>query len=223
VASNPLPAWWGKNRKRVFAALAVLLALWVLFGGGRKPETKQQNIPKGYPSAGRPLLVHAPSNPADPLPLVLVLHEDHSSPADIERVSNASKVADRRDFAVVYPEAVNGTWRVADPRGADMDMGYLRDVVDYVAKQTKINKNRVYIWGYGLGGGPFALDAACTKSDHMFAVVGVVGKFDPEPVDTCKKNKVANVRVLRAKDVNWTKKTTDALWDGSQPEKSTRR
>jgi polyhydroxybutyrate depolymerase len=209
VASNPIPALWGKHKKKIIIGGVVVVVLWGFLASRDKPETVSKTIPDGYASAGRELFVHAPGDPSDPVPVVLVLHDDSSTAAEIERESDASKLADRQDFAVVYPEAVGGMWRVPDPRGADTQ--YLRDVVQYVSGEYKVDTKRVYIWGHGEGG-LLALDAACSGTDRSFAAVAAVGKFEPAPAVACP----AGVGKKLVPEEKWTEKITKNLWSFSK-------
>jgi polyhydroxybutyrate depolymerase len=214
VAANPLKKQsekikkWVKSNK-IAVGVIVVLALWFLFFK-EETETVSKTIPDGYASAGRQLYVHAPGGTDDPLPLVLVLHDDSSKATETERDSDASTLADRKNFAVVYPEAVGGLWRVADPRGADAQ--YLRDVVQYVSQDYKIDSRRVYVWGLGEGG-KLALEVACVGTDRVFAAVGVVGQFGSE-LPPCPAD--LGVGDVRRADASWNEDATDYLWDESK-------
>ncbi len=213
VVSNPLKAGkqlWTKNRRRVLIIGAVLVVAWVFVSRSGNPDTERAKIPAGYASAGRELAVHADSSPSRPLPLVLVLHDDNSDASTIEKASKASMLADRRGFAVVYPEAVGSEWRLDDPQGADVQ--YLRDVVRYVSRErSKIDPSRIYIWGAGEGGRA-ALMVACGAlgNDQKFATVGVVGPVGQAP--SCP----SEVHVRHVEETKWNESTTRDLWDFSR-------
>jgi polyhydroxybutyrate depolymerase len=210
VVSNPLAGWWDKNKTKVLVAGAAILVVFVFVSFGDSPKTERVAIPKGYPSVDRELLVHAPKDPKSPVPLVLVLSDDNMDVKTIERESKASKLADRRHFAVAYPEPVAGTWRVDDPSGADAQ--YLRDVVRYLAeKRTAVDPDRVYVWGLGEGA-RMALTVACANRPPVFAAVGVVGQFDPEPGPTCR-DRVPEARVA---STGWSNDVTTKLWNFSK-------
>ncbi len=217
VVSNPLKTGkelWAKNRRRVLIIGAVVVVALVYVAHLNKPRTERAKIPKGYVSEGRELEVHAKARPDKPLPLVLVLHDDINinNAAAIEKVTKASKLADLKDFAVVYPEALASTWQVDDPRRIDMQ--YLRDVVQYVAKErSRIDLSRVYIWGLGEGGSA-ALAAACEApapgQKPLFAAVGVVGTVKEPP--SCP----SQVQRRSVNGMNWDENTTRQLWDFSE-------
>lgn len=213
VASNPLAGWWGKNKRTVYIVLAVVVVLWVFVGRGGGSKTKSAEIPKDYGSAGRELLVHAPGDPKKAIPLVLILHDNNAQAKDLDHDSGAGSVANSRDFAVAYPEAVGGTWRIDSPDGADAR--YLRDVVTFVSdKKSKIDPSRVYIWGEGEGA-RMALTAVCAPGQQVFAAIGVVGQFTQDPQAPCG-DRVPKVRVA---DIDWGKKVSEQLWTESAKNK----
>ncbi|ETA03622.1 plasmid partitioning protein [Frankia sp. CcI156] len=206
VVSNPLAGWWGKNKRTVLIVGVVIVVVWGYLGTRDRPKTQRVSLPGDYASAGRELLVQAPSDPANPLPLVLILHDDNADAKSLDRQSDAGKLANSRDFAVAFPEAVGGTWRIDGPEGADVR--YLRDVVRFVStKRTKVDPNRVYVWGIGEGA-RLALTAACAPGKPEFAAVGVVGQFDPEPGPTCQDR----VPEGRAPEASWDRKVSETLW-----------
>ncbi|MEX5632947.1 plasmid partitioning protein [Parafrankia sp. FMc2] len=209
VASNPLAGWWGKNKKNVIIVGVALVAVWWLVAGRGRPEVEQVDIPDDYPSAGRELRVQAPSDPDEPLPLVIILHDDNADAKSLEEASDASSLASRRDFALAFPEAVAGTWRLDDPNGPDLQ--YLRDVVRFMDEErTDVDLDRVYVWGIGEGA-RLALLAACGPGDPVYAGVGVVGQFETEPGPTCD----AVTPHGRVAETAWDDDVTDALWDFS--------
>ncbi|WP_308301552.1 PHB depolymerase family esterase [Frankia sp. AiPa1] len=209
MASNPLAGWWGKNKRTVYIVAAVVVVAFVFVQRGGGPKTKHDTMPKDYGSAGRELLVHAPSNPKKPIPLVLILHDDNTSAKTLDHDSKAGKVANEKTFAIAYPEAVGGTWRIDSPTGPDAQ--YLRDVVTYVStKKSEIDPKKIYIWGVGEGA-RLALMAVCDTGKPTFAAVGVVGQFTQEPRSPC----AGRVPEARVAETDWTKKVSEALWKAS--------
>lgn len=209
VAANPLAGWWGKNKRTGYIVAAVVVVLWVFIQHDSGPKTKRDAIPKGYGSSGRELYVHAPGSPRKPIPLVLILHDDNTSARTFDHDSKAGSVANEKTFAVAYPEAVGGTWRIDGPDGPDAR--YIRDVIDYVStKKSKIDPNRIYIWGVGEGA-RLALTAVCSAGTPAFAVVGVVGQFTQEPQSPC----AGRVPVERVAETDWDKKVSETLWKAS--------
>lgn len=211
VASNPLAGWWGKNKRTVYIVAAVIVVLYLFIGNNGGTKTKRVTMPKEYGSAGRELLVHAPGHPKNPIPLVLILHDDNAAAKNLDHDSGAGSVANSEDFAVAYPEAVGGLWRIDGPDSPDAQ--YIRDVVSFVAdRKSKIDLNQVYIWGVGEGA-RLAQTTVCGGAKPVFAAVGVVGQFTQEPQSPCP----ARAPQERVAETKWNKKVSEALWKASEP------
>lgn len=211
MASNPLAGWWGKNKRTVYIVAAVIIVLWVFIGTNGGTKTKRVTMPKDYGSAGRELLVHAPGHPKKPIPLVLILHDDNVTAKSLDHDSRAGSVANDEDFAIAYPEAVGGLWRIGGPDSPDAQ--YIRDVIAFVAdKKSKIDPNRVYIWGVGEGA-RLAQTVVCGGGKPIFAEVGVVGQFTQEPQSPCP-GRAPQDRVAETK---WNRKVSETLWKASSP------
>jgi polyhydroxybutyrate depolymerase len=181
VAANPLSAWWKKNSKTAVIAVVVIAVLWTLAHGNGAAKTKEKEIPDQYASKGRVVLIHAKQKSKSAVPLVLVLSDDNTKTKVFETDSGASALADRKHFALVYPEPVASQWQV-DANGADAQ--YLKDIIAYMSTNwTAVDTSRVYIWGLGEGA-RLALALACANP-AQFAAVGVVGQFDPDPGPNC--------------------------------------
>jgi polyhydroxybutyrate depolymerase len=179
--ANPLSDWWKKNSRTAVIAAVVIAVLWTFAHGSGSAKTTEKELPDKYASKGRLVLIHAKKNSKSALPLVLVLSDDNTKTKVFETDSGASPLADRKHFALVYPEPVASQWQV-DPNGADAQ--YLKDIISYLSTDwTKVDSRRVYIWGLGEGA-RLALAMACANPDQ-FAAVGVVGQFDPDPGPNC--------------------------------------
>jgi polyhydroxybutyrate depolymerase len=180
VATNPTE-WFKKNRRNVLVAVVVVAVLWSVAHGSGSPKTTEKELSDQYASKGRLLLIHAKTKAKNPVPLVLLLSDNNTKTKAFETDSDASTLADRKHFALVYPEPVASTWQV-DPNGADAQ--YLKDVISYMSTDwTKVDTSRVYIWGLGEGA-RLALALACANP-AQFAAIGVVGQFDPDPGPNC--------------------------------------
>jgi polyhydroxybutyrate depolymerase len=141
----------------------------------------------------RSYVLHLPptGSSGGPLALVLVLHGAGGNARVIEQQTGFSDEADWRGFAVAYP---NGTadegaeapspgrprlrvWNaghccgIASEREID-DVGFLRALVEEIARELPIDRRRVYAAGLS-NGGMMAYRLACEASDS-FAAVGVV-------------------------------------------------
>jgi polyhydroxybutyrate depolymerase len=207
VAANPLPAWWGKHRKAVVIAVVAIFVLYLFAHGSGSAKTAEKDMPSRYESKGRVLLVHAKRNAKKAVPLVLVLPDNNTKTKVFETDSGASKLADRKNFALVYPEPVAGEWQV-DAGGSDAQ--YLMDIITYMSEDwTAIDPKRIYIWGLGEGA-RLALALACADPTR-FAAVGVVGQFDPDPGPNCQDQ----VPTDRERQASWDDDLSGNLWSFS--------
>jgi polyhydroxybutyrate depolymerase len=102
----------------------------------------------------REFLVHVPTsyNGTDSVPLIVALHGAGQSISSLESQSGLSKKSESAGFIVVYPKGIlNNAWN-QDITGAD-DIGFISDMLDSLSGRFKIDKNRVYVTGFSIGGG----------------------------------------------------------------------
>src|SRR6185295_14005625 len=97
-------------------------------GGARRTRRVSVPVP-GEPA--RSALVHVPGRHAARMALVLALHGAYGNGAFMEGYSGLSKLADRKGFAVVYPDAAGPRWRIGAGDGGD-DVRFLDTLLDRV-------------------------------------------------------------------------------------------
>jgi len=172
--ANPLANVTAALKKpQTILIVLVLIIGWAVLSG-RGPSTKTRTLPDKYTSHGRTYVLHTEHGIDKPRPLVIVLHGWNQSADEVAKISGASGYGDRRNFSVVYPMGIDEGWNAGGCCGdsrAD-DVQYLADVVDDAAQHTKVDRKRVYIWGFS-NGGMMAWRAACARRD-VFAAAGVV-------------------------------------------------
>lgn len=102
------------------------------------------------------------------------MHGLYQSPIRVERATAASAFSESHHFTLVYPIGVNEDWNAGDccRRDKANDLGYLVDLVHYVATTTPVDLHQVYIWGFS-NGGMMAWRAVCQTKD-VFAAAGVM-------------------------------------------------
>jgi polyhydroxybutyrate depolymerase len=132
----------------------------------------------------RRFVLVVPETAPRPAPLVIVLHGFLGNPTEVEEDTGMTGVAEEEGFAVVYPEGYGRPrrWR-SDPRLGDLDVAFVRDLVELVGGAFAIDRARVYAAGMSNGGG-MAARLACNASDLVAAVAGVAGAYftgDCEP------------------------------------------
>ena len=98
--------------------------------------------------------VYAPSNLGENRPLLIFCHgynQDanwmQNSEFKNETVSMEA-VCDTAKFVVVFPNGINKAW---DTSG-DRDINFVKAIIDKMVTQHKIDRNRVYLGGFSMGG-----------------------------------------------------------------------
>lgn len=182
------------SASRVSPVLASLLAVVVLVGSsacqnGTRSEAspdRRELLPPAGSSAHdlrvgddeRSYRLFVPSTATSgghALPLVVVLHGGFGSGEQAERSYGWDAVAQREGFVVVYPDGLKRAWNVGGGccgtpgRTRVDDVGFVVDVVEDVAAQLPIDRDRVFATGIS-NGGMLAYRLACDTS--VFAAVG---------------------------------------------------
>jgi len=127
----------------------------------------------------RQYVVHVPSGYAETtrVPLMLVIHGAHNTPALVRGWSQMNPVADQNGFIVAYPAGLdcwNAGGILPGCTAADDDVGFLKAVVKDVESHACIDQKRVYITGIS-NGSIMAQYMGCQAADVFAAVGGVAG------------------------------------------------
>jgi len=115
------------------------------FGGGKSiNDYKREQV------AGRDIHVYAPSNLKANSPLLLSLHGMDQDPNYQQSNTHWETLADTEGFVVVYPRGGTGmsTWDIQGTK----DTNWVVQIIDQMAKDYNIDKNRVYLSGFSMGG-----------------------------------------------------------------------
>jgi len=96
----------------------------------------------------RQMIVYAPKNLGENRPLLISMH-GASQGMDYQRDhAQFEAVADTAKFLVVYPNGIDKSWDL----GSMKDINFILDIIDAMYTKYKINKNRVYLSGFSMGG-----------------------------------------------------------------------
>lgn len=96
----------------------------------------------------RQVYVYAPQNIRSHRPLLISMHGMNQ---DINYQKNQAKwesVADTANIVVAYPSGENKSWDIS----GDKDTKYLISIIDKLSQDYKIDKSRVYLSGFSMGG-----------------------------------------------------------------------
>jgi len=163
--------------------------------------------------AGRPYDLYVPKSvdKSKPAALVLAFHGygDNDDGPGLERFFQLEPVADSEGFLYVTPNGTkdlggqrfwNGTDACCDFNALQPDdVGYIRAVVDDVAKKQNLDRKRVYAVGLS-GGGFFAHRLACDSADVFAAVVSQSGATFIHASDCRPSEPIALVEIHGTKD-----------------------
>jgi polyhydroxybutyrate depolymerase len=110
-------------------------------------------------------LLHVPAGyrPEKKIPLVIVIHGAFSTPRQMEKQSDFSKVANREGFLVAYPSGAFGIfgflkhWNAGHCCGKAAeenidDVGFLLKVMDDIQADYSVDTSRIYMAGFSNGG-----------------------------------------------------------------------
>lgn len=96
----------------------------------------------------RNIIVYAPNNLPQNRPLLISMHGMNQSAAYQSSQANYQAVADTAQFLVVYPDGEGNGWDL----GSSKDINFISDIIDAMSTRYKIDKNRVYLSGFSMGG-----------------------------------------------------------------------
>jgi polyhydroxybutyrate depolymerase len=122
-------------------------------------------------------LMHVPPDARGRLPLVLAFHGAYDTARGTTVYYGLSRLADREQFAVLYPQASHGRfWELESEQHEDVDA--VRVLLDRVERASCIDRSRVYATGVSNGGG-FTARLGCEMADRLAAIAPVAGGYGP--------------------------------------------
>ncbi|WP_243348394.1 alpha/beta hydrolase family esterase [Parabacteroides sp. FAFU027] len=107
----------------------------------------------------RTMVVHVPANIEENSPLMISLHGRWGNGAAQQQCARFESIADTARFIVVYPDGLpqailggggNTGWDVSG--ATDDDITFFRAIINTMYDRYKINKSRVYLSGFSIGG-----------------------------------------------------------------------
>lgn len=117
----------------------------------------------------RNLLVHAPSGVSG-RPLLISLHGMNQDAAYQRSSALWESIADSAKFVVVFPNGLNKSWDIS----GTTDVSFLTAIIDTMARKYSIDRNRVYVSGFSMGG-MMSYHAANKMGDKIAAIAPVSG------------------------------------------------
>jgi polyhydroxybutyrate depolymerase len=130
---------------------------------------------------------------ARPAPLVIVLHGNTQSGADMATRTSWPAVAKREHFGIVLPDGLNRAW--ADlrsgskragrtpPKGTD-DVGFIVALIEKFVRDGAADLKRIYVTGLS-NGGAMTMTMVCARADLFAAAASVIINLTDESADAC--------------------------------------
>jgi polyhydroxybutyrate depolymerase len=129
-----------------------------------------------------------------PAPLVIVLHGNTQTAADMITRTSWPTVARRENFAVVFPDGLNHAW--ADlrpnnlragripPHGTD-DVAFIAKLIEKLVADGSADPKRIYITGIS-NGGAMTMTLVCRRADLFAAAATVIINLTNESASACR-------------------------------------
>lgn len=140
----------------------------------------------------RSYYVHIPTgyDQSKPLPLVVVIHGAFDTGKGMETFSGFSRLADREQFIVLYPNGIGilgylQHWNAGHCCGkaaADNidDVGYLEAAIKDVRRRLAVDAQRIYMTGFS-NGGMMTYRFAAEKGDMLAAAAPLAASIGGKP------------------------------------------
>jgi polyhydroxybutyrate depolymerase len=174
-------------------ALAVALICWLA-------QAKAETIDVG--GTTRTFVAELPGT--KPAPLVIVLHGNAQTSADMVARTSWPRVAKREHFAVVFPDGLNRAW--ADLRPNDKrvgrlppddtdDVAFIAKLIDKYVAEGSADPKHVYVTGLS-NGGAMTIRLACERADLFAGAASVVMNLTDEMVEACHPSRPVSMLIM---------------------------
>lgn len=173
------------------------LRLVVVFLGLMGTASAQADEKQSYQWQGatRTAILHTPEHlGGHPAPLVIALYGSDDNAEGFQKAIRWDRVADRENFIVAYPEAIDGRWnygRANQPKvplihghPAD-DIGFLRIMIDDLVAKHVVDQNRIYATGFSRGA-LMSFTLACALPDKIAAIATISSPMSEDQIEDCK-------------------------------------
>lgn len=148
----------------------------------------------------RDYILHLPKNyGSGTYPLVMVFHGGGGTSDQVMNHTKFNKLADKENFIVVYPNAVDKNWndgRIGDKLPMDRDdVKFISTLLDTLTANYKINSKRIFSTGIS-NGGFFSFYLALKLSSRILAIAPVTANIPENLKDSWKTDKPISVLLI---------------------------
>lgn len=96
----------------------------------------------------RSYILYVPKNLGENRPLLISCHGMNQDPDYQKNMLQIETVADTAKFLTVFPNGIDKAWDISGSR----DINFITALIDKMVTQYKIDRNRVYLSGFSMGG-----------------------------------------------------------------------
>lgn len=118
----------------------------------------------------RSMIVYAPDDLPEGAPLFISCHGMSQDAPFQQDATKFNRLADEKKFVVVYPNGINNSWDLSGMK----DINFMDAIINEMVQRYKINRSRVYINGFSMGG-MFTYYCANKMADRIAAFCPVSG------------------------------------------------
>ena len=129
-------------------------------------------------------------------------------------------IADTANFIIVYPQALpdpnddgSANWLHKAPTDVD-DIFFVEAMINTIASEYSISKDRIYALGYSLGG-EFTYELACRLNDQIAAVGVVARTMNTTTFDNCSPSHPTGIMTILGTD-DFISPYDGLVWNGIQ-------
>ena len=152
-----------KQPKTFLRAWLLLLAIGTSVCQGRADNITVDGISRNY-------IVYAPKNLGENRPLLISCHGMNQDANYQKGMLAIESVADTAKFVTVFPNGIDKGWDISGNR----DINYVTALIDKMVERYKIDRNRVYLSGFSMGG-MFTYHAMNKIADKIAAFAPISG------------------------------------------------
>ena len=132
-----------------------------------------------------------------PAPLVIVLHGNTQTGADMAARTSWPEIARRERFGVIFPDGLNRAWADlrpnnkragrAPPPGTD-DVGFIVKLIEKFVGDGAADPRRIYVTGLS-NGGAMTMTMVCARAELFAAAASVIFNLTGDMAASCRPAK----------------------------------
>ena len=139
-----------------------------------------------------------------PAPLVIVLHGNTQTGADVAARTSWPAVAKREGFGVVFPDGLNRAWADlrpnanragrAPPKGTD-DIGFIAKLIEKFIADGTADPKRIHLTGVS-NGGAMTMTMICARAELFAAAASVIINLTDEMASGCHPSRAVPMLMM---------------------------